>query len=101
MYVLRQQAVPIAHSKRVDKQVTSLILPANLPQCIDQPEPANQKLRLRKTKIVSGDISHNVETAPKFISDGVDCCHKTWVIRRYQTELGQQQRAGIEIIAVE
>src|SRR6185437_7083453 len=101
MYVLRQQAVPISHSKRVDEHVTSLIAPANFPQCIDQPEPANQKCRLGQAKIISSNIPHNVETAPKFISYGVDCCHKTWVFRRYQTELCQQERTRVEIIAVE
>ena len=72
MHVLRQEAVAISYPKRVDKHVASLILPSDFPQCIHQPEAANQKSRFGQAKIVSSDIPHNVETAPKFISYGFD-----------------------------
>ena len=91
MYVLRQQPVAVSHSKRVDKHITGLVTPANFPQCIDQPKPANQKSRLRSAKIVGSDISHNVVAAPKFIADCFDGRHEPWIVGRYQSELGQQQ----------
>jgi hypothetical protein len=100
VYVLRQKAVPISHSKRVDEHVARLVPPPDLPQCIDQPEPANQKGRFRRAKIVSSDIPHNVKTAPKFMPDGLDGCHEPWIVRRYQAKLGKQKRAGIKIFAV-
>ena len=100
MYVLRQKSVTVAHPKRIDKQIAGLILPANLPQCIDQPEPANQKLRLRKAKIVGGDISHNVVAASKFTVDRLDGGHEPRIIGLYQAKFGQQQCAGIKILAL-
>src|SRR5262249_50080313 len=100
MYVLRQKAVSISHPKRIDEHVTRLVPPPDFPQCIDQPEPANQKGRLRLAKIISRGISHNVEPAPKFKSDGLDGCNKPGVVGRYQAKLGKQEPAGIEIFAV-
>ena len=101
MHVLRQEAVAIPHSKRVDKHVASLILPADLPQCIHQPEAANQKGRFRAAEIVGSDIPHNVETTSKFMTDGLDGRHKSGVIGCDQAKFGQQKRTGVEIIAVE
>src|SRR4029079_17794772 len=100
VYVLRQKAVPISHSKRVDEHVVRLVPPPNFPQCIDQPEAANQKSRLRQAKIIGSDIPHNVKPAPKFKSDGFNSCYKPRIVRRYQAKLRQQKGAGIEIFAV-
>lgn len=89
MYVLRQQAVSIPYSKGVDKHVASLFLPSYFPQCIYQPEAANQKGRFRLAKIVGSDIPHNVETTSKFMADRLDSRHKSGVIGRDQAKLGQ------------
>ena len=99
MYVLRQEAVAISYSKGVDKHVASLFLPSNFPQCIHQPEAANQKGRLRQAEIVGSDIPHNVETTAKFMADRLDGRHKAGIIGRDQAKLGQQKGAGIEIVA--
>ena len=88
MHVLRQEAVAISYPKRVDKHVASLILPSNFPQCIDQPEPANQKGRFRQAEIVGSDIPHNVETTTKFMSDRLDGGHKSGIIGRNQAKFG-------------
>ena len=60
-----------------------------------------KKADLRAAEIVGSDIPHNVKTAPKFMADGLDGRHETRVVRRDQTKLGQQQRTGVEIVAVE
>ena len=90
MYILRQKAVSISHPKRVDEHVARLVPLPNFPQCIDQPEPANQKSRLRQAKIVSSDIPHNVEAAPKFMSYGLDGCDEPRVVRRYEAKFSKQ-----------
>src|SRR5215475_12511825 len=101
MHVLRQEAVAISYPKRVDKHVASLILPSNFPQCIDPPEPANQKSRFRPAEVIGSDIPHNVETTAKFMSDRLDGGHKTGIIGRDQAKFGQQKGTGVQIIAIE
>jgi len=90
MHVLRQEAVPISHSKRVDEYVTGFFTPTDFPQCIHQPKAANQKSRLRQAKIIGCDIPHNVETAAKFTFYGVHCGYKAGIIGGNQPQFGQQ-----------
>src|SRR5262245_10464122 len=101
MYVLRQTTVAISHAECIDKHVACLIPSSNLPQCIDQPEAANQKGGLREAEVVGNNIPHNVETAPKFMTDRLNGRHKTGIVMRYQTEFSQEQCAGIKVVALE
>src|SRR5262245_23718128 len=101
MYVLGQEAVAVSYSKRIDKHVAGLVAPADLRQCIDQPEAANQKSQLRRAEIVGSDIPHNVETTPKFMADRLNGCGKAWIVGCHQTEFGEQKCAGIKVIALE
>src|SRR5215831_4283217 len=101
MYVLGQEAVSVSYSKRIDKHVAGLVTPSNLRQCIDQPEPANQKGRLRQAEIVGSDIPHNVETTPKFMANRLNGCGKARIVGCHQAEFGEQKCAGIKVIALE
>src|SRR5579862_4534265 len=98
MHVFGQEAVTVSQAKRIDEHVSSLFAPPRLPDCIDQPETANQKRRLRQAEIIGGDIPHNVEVAPKFTLNRLNRGDETWIIGRNQADFGQKQRTGVEIV---
>src|SRR5262245_65861886 len=95
MHVLRQEAVAISYPKRVDEHVASLIVPSNFPQCIDQPEPANQKGRFRPAEIVGSDIPHNVVTTTKFMPDSLDGRNKRGIMGRNGARSDRKSGLGI------
>src|SRR6185437_50160 len=75
--------------------------PPQAPDCVNQPEPANQECGFRETEVICGDITHNMEVAPKFHFDGLHGGHKTGIFGRDESQFGKKQRAGVQIVASE
>ena len=59
----REQAIAIAVLQSIVEQVDRIVAAVKLPPRIDQPEPTDQKCRLRQPEIVFAYITHNVLAA--------------------------------------
>src|SRR5215471_17073818 len=100
MNVFGQQAVSIAVSERVDKQVASLLAAAEPPPSVDQPEPAGEERRFGHAEVILVRVTHHVVAAQKLALDRFDGPHEARVGGLDQPSLGQEQHARIENIEV-
>ena len=98
MNILRQQAVTISIFQRVVEHFAGLLPAAEIPQHVDQPEPADEKGGFRQAEIILARVTHNVLIAQKFAFDRIDRTHETRIVGFDEPDLGQQQHAGVEIV---
>jgi hypothetical protein len=66
MNILCQQTVAISISQCVVEHLACLLAPAEIPQDVDQTEPAYEKGRFRQAEVILARITHNVHVAQKF-----------------------------------
>ena len=101
MHVLREQPVAIPELEGFDETFACLVATADQPERVDQPEPADQKGRLRQSEVVRTDVSHHVMLAAKFLVYHLDNTNEFGVIWFNQPEFGQEQHAGVELVGID
>ena len=85
----------------VDKKVARILVPADRPPGIDQPEAADQKGRDRQAEIVGAGIAHDMRLAQKLAFHGGDGALEARVVGFDDAKVGQQQHAGVEVVRPE
>jgi hypothetical protein len=67
---------------------------------LDVPERADVEAGFRRAEIVRCDIAEQIIAAAQRSADGIHCGDETRVVRFDEADIGQQQQAGVQILAV-
>src|SRR6202042_18017 len=101
MYVLGQKPIGVPARKNRFEQFARLVLPADLTESVDVPEVASQKGGLRRAEIVRRGVTHDPAVTRELAANGVAGLDEAGVVRGQESELGDQEDAGVEIRGAE
>ena len=97
MDVLGQKSIGVAARENRFEQFPRFVLPADLMERVDVPEVAREKRGLRRAEIVRRGVTHDPAVARELPANGVAGLDEAGIARGQESELGDQEDAGVEI----